>query len=260
MRDRPTATAPGALSRRGLLRTTWAAAGVAVLATAGQTVPLLRKVSVFGADRRRGAVRGAGQPHGRGGHPSTDAATDPAYTPGSRLRRPAGTTLTRAGPRGPGPAHRDLPIACVEGWSANGSWTGVRLRDLLELVDAAAEVHPAGVVAASRPEPFRETVLQDDFAADDRTLLALALNGEPLLDRPRLPVPADRAQPSRRTADQVGRPAGGADVIRWLLGAVSASPSPGTAAGCCVSRQDRDQLVDAGLWLVAGVARCTTSC
>ena len=46
--DRPTATEPGPLSRRGLLRTTWVAAGVAVLATAGSTVPLLRKVSVFG--------------------------------------------------------------------------------------------------------------------------------------------------------------------------------------------------------------------
>ena len=38
----------GVLSRRGLLRTTWAAAGVAVLATAGATVPWLRKVSVLG--------------------------------------------------------------------------------------------------------------------------------------------------------------------------------------------------------------------
>ena len=46
--DRPTATEPGPISRRGLLRTTWLAAGVAVLVTAGSTVPLLRKVSVFG--------------------------------------------------------------------------------------------------------------------------------------------------------------------------------------------------------------------
>src|SRR6185436_18568726 len=47
--DRPTMHAgPGVMSRRGLLRTTWAATGVAVLATAGATVPLLRKVSVLG--------------------------------------------------------------------------------------------------------------------------------------------------------------------------------------------------------------------
>ncbi|MGA8847453.1 MAG: cytochrome b/b6 domain-containing protein, partial [Nocardioides sp.] len=45
--DRPTATEHGALSRRGLLRATWVATGVAVLATAGSTVPFLRKVSVL---------------------------------------------------------------------------------------------------------------------------------------------------------------------------------------------------------------------
>ena len=31
-----------------------------------------------------------------------------------------------------------LPIACVEGWSASGTWTGVRLQDLLALVGAPA--------------------------------------------------------------------------------------------------------------------------
>ena len=48
---------PGVLSRRGLLRTTWVATGVAVLATAGATVPWLRKVSVF-------AVRSGDGPQG----------------------------------------------------------------------------------------------------------------------------------------------------------------------------------------------------
>ena len=46
--DRPTAVQPGALSRRGLLRTTWLAAGVAVGDDGRHTVPYLRKVSVFG--------------------------------------------------------------------------------------------------------------------------------------------------------------------------------------------------------------------
>ena len=45
-------SAPGGdrapLPRRGLLRTTWVAAGLAVLATAGATLPLLRRVSIFG--------------------------------------------------------------------------------------------------------------------------------------------------------------------------------------------------------------------
>ena len=72
-----------------------------------------------------------------------------------------------------------LPIACVEGWSASGTWTGVRVRTLLDLVGA-----PAGsdvlVVSLQESGPYTETVLQGNFADDDRTLLALALEGEPL--------------------------------------------------------------------------------
>ena len=33
----------------------------------------------------------------------------------------------------------ELPIACVEGWSASGEWTGVRLSELLDLVGAPAD-------------------------------------------------------------------------------------------------------------------------
>jgi DMSO/TMAO reductase YedYZ molybdopterin-dependent catalytic subunit len=73
----------------------------------------------------------------------------------------------------------DLPIACVEGWSASGTWTGVRVRDLLDLVGA-----PRGsdvlVVSLQEKGPFRRTTLQAGFADDDRTLLALGLGGETL--------------------------------------------------------------------------------
>jgi DMSO/TMAO reductase YedYZ molybdopterin-dependent catalytic subunit len=72
-----------------------------------------------------------------------------------------------------------LPIACVEGWSVQARWAGVRLRTLLDLVDA-----PPGydVVVTSLQErgPFRITHLPHQFADDDLTLLALGLNGEPL--------------------------------------------------------------------------------
>ena len=69
-----------------------------------------------------------------------------------------------------------LPIACVEGWSASGTWTGVRVRDVLDLVGA-----PGGsdvrVTSLQQSGPFRTTTLPGDFADDDRTLLALALDG-----------------------------------------------------------------------------------
>ncbi len=72
-----------------------------------------------------------------------------------------------------------LPIACVEGWSASGEWTGVRLRDLLDRVQA-----PQGAdlrVRSLQPSgPFRNTTLQANFVDDDRTLLAMQLAGEDL--------------------------------------------------------------------------------
>jgi DMSO/TMAO reductase YedYZ molybdopterin-dependent catalytic subunit len=73
----------------------------------------------------------------------------------------------------------ELPIACVEGWSASGTWTGVRLADLLALVDRP---HGSDVEVASLQQhgPFRVTSLPGNFVDDERTLLALALDGEPL--------------------------------------------------------------------------------
>jgi DMSO/TMAO reductase YedYZ molybdopterin-dependent catalytic subunit len=175
--DRPTATRPGAISRRGLLRTTWLAAGVAALATAGSAVPLLRNVSVFG-------VRSG---HGPQGVPinKSAAAADVVSTATSAAYRlelvhgDRSLSLTREELLALPQQTRTLPIACVEGWSASGEWTGVRVRDLLDLVDA-----PPGrdvlVRSLQRRGPFRVTTLQANFADDERTTLALALAGEAL--------------------------------------------------------------------------------
>ena len=72
----------------------------------------------------------------------------------------------------------DLPIACVEGWSAQGTWSGVRLRDVLRSV---ATAQSDVVVTSLQPSgPYRVTTLPRNFADDERTLLALDLSGEPL--------------------------------------------------------------------------------
>jgi DMSO/TMAO reductase YedYZ molybdopterin-dependent catalytic subunit len=175
--DRPTATHAGPVSRRGLLRTTWTASGIAVLATAGSTVPLLRDVSVFG-------VRSGDGPQDIPINKSAKAAqvTGLATSSAWRLRLVHGAdelVLSRAELLAM-PQHTEtLPIACVEGWSASGDWTGVRMSELLELVDAPRgsdllieSIQPAGA--------FRDSILQANFAEDDRTLLALSLNGEAL--------------------------------------------------------------------------------
>lgn len=175
--DRPEASARGTLSRRGLLRTTWLSSAIAVLATAGSTVPLLRTISVLGVRSGDGP---AGIPINKSAVAAgvTATATSAAY----RLvvaHGPRELTLTRADLQGLEQRTEELPIACVEGWSAAGAWTGVRVRDLLDLVGAPSD---SDVMVTSLQEtgPFRRTTLQGNFADDPRTLLALGLSGEPL--------------------------------------------------------------------------------
>jgi DMSO/TMAO reductase YedYZ molybdopterin-dependent catalytic subunit len=72
----------------------------------------------------------------------------------------------------------ELPIACVEGWSATGTWTGVRLRDLAALVGAA----PGNAVVESLEARgrYRTSVVAAPHLRDPLTLVALGLNGAPL--------------------------------------------------------------------------------
>jgi DMSO/TMAO reductase YedYZ molybdopterin-dependent catalytic subunit len=69
----------------------------------------------------------------------------------------------------------ELPIACVEGWSTTQRWSGVRLRDLASL----AGVHgPATVTSLSLdPGTFGRATLGHEQVADERSLLALRVNG-----------------------------------------------------------------------------------
>lgn len=165
------------LSRRALLRTTWAAAGLAALLTAGQTVPWLRKVSVF-------AVRTGEGPQGVPINRTARAAgvLGTADAPGWELEltyRGRSTTLTRQDLEGMRQTSSELPIACVEGWSASGRWSGVAMRDLVESVGAPARSR-VFVTSLQTRGAFGTSELPSQFVADDRTLLALRLGGETL--------------------------------------------------------------------------------
>ena len=164
-------------SRRSVLLGAGSASALAVLLTVGQTVPFLRRVSVFGVRDGDGpqdlpvnrTARAAG---------AIDGATDPGFAlelrHGDRVVR-----LTRAQLAAlPQRTHR-LPITCVEGWSRSATWTGVAVRDLLAMVgaDAASVVR---VRSMQTRGAFSSSELPADFAADPRTLLALQLNGEKL--------------------------------------------------------------------------------
>jgi len=168
---------PGVMSRRGLLRTTWTATGVAVLATAGATVPWLRKVSVLGV-RSGDGPEGVPVNHSAVYRGVVAAATSASYrltvSYGGREAR-----LSLADLRAMPQTTASLPIACVEGWSAGATWTGVPVRDLLDRVGA-----PAG--SEVRVESLQEhggervSTLAPNFSDHPHTLLALDLEGQPL--------------------------------------------------------------------------------
>lgn len=164
-------------SRRTVVRAALVSSGLAALLTAGQTVPGLRRISVFGVRDGSGPQ---GLPVNRTARAAgaVAAASDPSYVLQVRSgERQVSLTRDQLAEL-PQQTHR-LPIACVEGWSQTAEWTGPAVRDLLALVDA-----PDGssvlVRSMQTRGAFRTSVLPSAFVADERTLLALKVNGEDL--------------------------------------------------------------------------------
>ncbi len=165
------------MSRRGLLRTTWVAAGIAVVATAGSTVPALRRISVL-------ATRSGDGPGGIPINKTARAAgvTATATSAAYRLTIANGdeaVSLTQQELMAMSEHTETLPIACVEGWSASGDWTGVRVRTLLDLVDAP-QGSAVRVVSLQESGPFKVIELPGNFADNPLSLLATGLSGQPL--------------------------------------------------------------------------------
>lgn len=169
--------APVGPTRRTVLRATWLAVALATVATAGQTVPLLRRVSVL-------APRSGQGPQGVPVNRSAIAAgvLRHATSPGYRLTvargevvRAFSLTELSALPQ----TTRRLPIACVEGWSVDADWTGVVLADLIAAVGGAPD-SDVRMISLEPPGPYSRTVLPARHARDGATLIALRLNGEPL--------------------------------------------------------------------------------
>lgn len=165
------------VSRRQLLRVTQAAAAVAVIATAGQSVPALRRVSVL-------APRSGTGPSGVPINKTASAAGVLGLADSVDYRllvSYAGRTMTLslADLRAMRQRREVLPIACVEGWSASARWGGVSIGELLDLVGAPLDADVT--VRSLQPRgPFRTTILPANFARSPHTLLALDLAGEPL--------------------------------------------------------------------------------
>jgi DMSO/TMAO reductase YedYZ molybdopterin-dependent catalytic subunit len=74
-------------------------------------------------------------------------------------------------------ATRSLPIACVEGWSANAEWTGIVLADLVAAVGGSPDAD-VRMISLEQPGPYSRTVLPARHARDPNTLIALRINGQ----------------------------------------------------------------------------------
>jgi DMSO/TMAO reductase YedYZ molybdopterin-dependent catalytic subunit len=201
-----TAPAPGTgLTRRGLLVAVGAAVGVVTVATVGQTVRPLQTVSAL-APRRPDT--------GPQGLPVNNTAFESgvhvvAADPGYRLTvtGPSGTlALTLADLTALPQTTVELPIACVEGWSATGRWTGVPVRDLIARVGGQPGRDHVIVRSMQRDSAYASSIVDVQHAADPLSLIALRLNGETLH--------IDHGYPCRLIAPN--RP--GAMQTKWLQG------------------------------------------
>lgn len=168
---------PDGLTRRTLLRSTWLAAGVAVLATTAVGVPGLRRVAVLAVRSGEGPQ---GVPVNRSavGAGVAESLADPEWR--LRVIGPDRTVELSLDELDAMASHTaDLPIACVEGWSAGGTWGGVPVRDVVALVGGS---DTDDVVLRSLQErgAWRESLLPAEFARHPDSLLALTLAGEPL--------------------------------------------------------------------------------
>jgi DMSO/TMAO reductase YedYZ molybdopterin-dependent catalytic subunit len=167
------------VGRRGFLLTVAGASGVVALTMVGEAFTPLARLAVL-APRRPG--------DGPQGVPVNKSAaatgvTAPARDPGWRLTVTGRVTrevvLSLDDLRALPQHTARLPISCVEGWSVEASWRGVRLRDVLRMagVRGGARVR---VESLERYGLYRTSQVDPPHWRDPLTLLALELNGEPL--------------------------------------------------------------------------------
>jgi DMSO/TMAO reductase YedYZ molybdopterin-dependent catalytic subunit len=176
---RPVAKPNGGLSRRGVLYAAGGAIVTVAAVTVGETVTPLRRLDLLGPRRP-----GSGPEHvpinktaRAAGVSSRAQGADFRLRVSGKVGR--SLSLSLADLQGMTQYEARLPIACVEGWSALGHWSGVRVRDLLEAAGASAATH-VQVASLELGGRYHISMLNQAEAADPLTLLALKLNGSAL--------------------------------------------------------------------------------
>ena len=154
---------PPTMSRRGLLGLVGGAGALLAVFVGGQAAGgPFRQLGLFAPRRASFPVnktaRSAGVTPAMTGDGWRLAVGDREYTRDELLAMPQRT--------------ESLPIACVEGWSTTQSWTGIPLSALGRGQCFVESLQPRGVL--------REATLSPDQVADERSLLALKVNGADL--------------------------------------------------------------------------------
>lgn len=175
------------LDRRGFLTAVAGASGLVALLSAGQTVSALRGLTVLAP--RRTDVGPQGFPVNRTaasvGLTDVDLVAYRLVIDGPGVARPLSLTYAElvAFPQ----REAELPIACVEGWSASPRWRGVPVRDLLEAA-GAREGCALRVESIQESSRLRDAEVNAGQAVDADLLLALEVNGEVLVPDHGFPV------------------------------------------------------------------------
>jgi hypothetical protein len=167
------------LTRRGFLGVVFGTAGLLTVVTIGQTLRPLNRLALLAPRRPDIGPQGFPVNKTAAGAGVEVAARDPGYRleVSGHVRRPLSLTLDdlRALPL----REAELPIACVEGWSASVMWRGVPVRDLLAMADAPPEA-TVRVESLQEAGLYRVSELNPLHASDPDTLLALDVGDQPL--------------------------------------------------------------------------------
>jgi DMSO/TMAO reductase YedYZ molybdopterin-dependent catalytic subunit len=177
--EAPAAVATGGLTRRGFLTVVAGTTGLLTLMTLGETVKPLGRLALLAP--RRPYVGPQGFPVNKSAASAgvTESAMDPGYRMviEGRVQTPLSLTLDEL--RSMPQRQATLPIACVDGWSASVTWTGVQVRELLRRAGASDDA-TVTVQSAQKSGIYSSSILNPSHAQDADTLLALRVNGDEL--------------------------------------------------------------------------------
>ncbi|MFB9191856.1 molybdopterin-dependent oxidoreductase [Actinomadura verrucosospora] len=167
------------VGRRGFLLTVAGASGVVALTTVGEAVTPLAPLAVLAPRRPGTGPQDVPVNKSAAATGVTAQARDPRWrlTVTGRVAREV--TLSLADLRALPQHTARLAISCVEGWSVEADWRGVRLRDVLRLAGVADDAQVL-VESLQRHGLYRTSLVAPPHWRDPLTLLALGMNGAPL--------------------------------------------------------------------------------